>query len=162
MNTLINKRSMTLIVIWIIMILILVLLFIPYESLAREVEVTSDSSINESPIQQPEKQKQQMDPFNLSIVGISLGCMMFAASVNRTRTQRRQLEGSIQKYDSFLKNTSAVELYISGCVDNDPMMNSVKDIKEKRDIKINEYEEHKSVIAQSISEIEADIMGIWG
>jgi len=132
------------------------------EASAKEVESNADLSVQESPVQPSPKQKRHIDPFNVAIVGISLGCMLFAASVGRNRMHRRQLEIQIQGLDSFLTNSCAVGFHITGCNDNDPMMNSVKDIQNGRDIKLKEYEEHKNVMARSVSEIEAEVMKLWG
>ena len=134
------------------------------EASARETENTDDISVQESPVQQPPKQKQHIDPFNLAIVGISLGCMLFAASVGRNRMHRRELETQIQGLDSFLTSSCAVgfRINVNGCNDNDPMMNSVKDIQNGRDMKLKEYEEHKTVMVRSISDVEAEIMRILG
>jgi hypothetical protein len=162
MNTLTNRRNIILIVTWIFMILILAFLSTPYESMAREVEMKNDLSINESPVQHSPKQKQPIAPFTIAIIGLSLGCMLIASSVHWNMTQRREVEAKIQGLDSFLASSCAVECRINGCNDNDPMINSVKDIQEKRDNKMKEYEEQKSVLVRSISDIEAEIMRIWG
>lgn len=146
---------------WIALISIFVA-FLVADASAREVESTADLSVQDAPVQMPPQQKNHVDPLSLAIVGVSLGCMMFAASVNRNRIHRRQLETQIQELDSFLANNCSVGFHINGCNDNDPMVNSVKDIQNGRDMKLKEYEEHKNITVRSISEIEAEVMTLWG
>jgi hypothetical protein len=130
---------------------------------AKESEAEDNTvSVQEMPAQQPPKKKQHIDPFTIAIIGLSLGCMLIASSVHWNMTQRRELEAQIRGLDSFLASSCAVEFHINGCNDNDPMVSSVKDIQEKRDLKMKEYEEHKNVMVRSISDIEAEIMRIWG
>lgn len=156
-----DRRNIFLMIAWVALITIFIASLFA-EASAKEVESTTDLSVQESPVQNPPKQKQPIDPFNLAIVGISLGCMMFAASVGRSRLQIKQLETQIQKLVSFLAGSCAVGFHINGCNDNDPMINSVKDIQDGRDVKLKEYEEHKNVMKRSVSDIEAEIMRIWG
>lgn len=156
-----SRKDIIMMIAWVALINIFLASLLA-EASAKEVESTADLFVQESPVQNPPKQKQPIDPFNLAIVGISLGCMMFAASVGRSRMQIKQLETQIQKLDSFLAGSCAVEFHINGCNDNDPMINSVKDIQNGRDMKLKEYEEHKNIMKKSVSDMEAEIMRILG
>ncbi|MEW6419932.1 MAG: hypothetical protein AB1480_17760 [Nitrospirota bacterium] len=156
-----NRRKIVMMIGLIILIGIFVLLTLNYAT-ANEIEDNPATSIHDTPVQQPLKQNQHIDPFTIAIIGLSLGCMMIASSVHWNMTKRRYLEAQIRDLDSFLASNCAVECHINGCNDNDPMMSSVKDIQNSRDAKLKEYEEHKNVMIRSISDIEAEIMRIWG
>ncbi len=160
-RTLENRRNRSLSIVWTVLVCIFIFSLLA-EASAKEVEDINNVTVQESPVENPPKQKQHIDPFTIAIIGLSLGCMLIASSVHWNMTQRRELEAQIQGLDSFLASSCAVEFHINGCSDNDPMINSVKDIQEKRDNKLKEHEENKSVIVRSISDIEAEIMRIWG
>lgn len=156
-----NRKNILVIIIWIALISIFIASLLA-EASAKEVEDINNITVQESPVQNLPKQKQHIDPFTIAIIGISLGCMLIASSVHWNMTQRRELEAQIQGLDSFLASSCAVECHINGCNDDDPMVSSVKDIQNGRDMKLKEYEEHKNIMVRSISDIEAEIMRIWG
>jgi len=156
-----NRRNIFVMMAWIALIVILIASFFA-EASAKEADDISNVTAQESPVQTPPKQKQPVDPVNLAFCGISIGCIMFGASVNRNRTQRKHLETQIQGLDSFLASTCAVEFHISTDNDNDPMISRVKGIQNGREVKLKEYEEHKHLMVRSFSEIETEVMKLWG
>jgi hypothetical protein len=156
-----NRDHILTVLAWVALISILIVSLLA-EASAKEVESTADLSVQESPVQNPPKQKTHVDPFTIAIIGLSMGCMLVASSVHWNMTQRKELGAQIQGLDSFLTSSCAVECLINGCNDNDPMVSNIKDIKNGRDAKLKDYEEHKNVMVRSISEIEAEIMRIWG
>lgn len=147
---------------WIALISILLISLLA-EASAKEVEDTNNVSVEESsPVQSPQKQKHHVDPFTVAIIGLSLGCMLIASSVHWNMTQRNELGAQIKELDSFLSGSCSIECHINGCNDNDPMMNSVKDMQNGRDMKLREYETHKNMMVKNISDIETEIMRILG
>jgi hypothetical protein len=128
----------------------------------NEFEGMDNINVQPSPDQHSQKQKQHTDPFTMAIIGISFGCMMIASSLHWNMTQRKELETQINTLDSFLESTCAVQCNIKGCHGDDQMMDAVEDIKKRRDEKIEGYQNHKDIAVRSISDIENEIMRIWG
>lgn len=135
----------------------------PFTASATEVEGIDDVNVQDSsPVPQPQKQKQHVDPFTIAIIGLSLGCMLTVSSIHWNRTQKKELEEQINNIDSYLANASAIDCHISGCIGDDPMMNIVKDIQDSRNKNLADLEERKKMAMENISATEIEILRIWG
>lgn len=157
-----NKKYILLIIAWFVLINISIFPLLAGAS-TKEVENIDDAvTVQTSPDKQPEKQKQHTDPFTMAIIGLSFGCMMIASSLHWNMTQRKELTAQINSLDSFLASSCSVVCHIKGCLDDDPMMNAVEDIQERRDAQIEAYQKMNNNTARCISDIETKIMGIWG
>lgn len=157
----VNRSNIFVMIVWITLISIFIATLFA-EASAKEVEDINNVTVQESPVQNSPKQKQHIDPFTIAIIGLSLGCMLIASSVHWNMTQRREIEAQISGLDSFLASNCAVAFHVNGCTDNDPMVSSVKDIQNSRDMKLKKYEENKNIMLRNISDIEAEIMRILG
>jgi hypothetical protein len=129
---------------------------------AKEVDLGADASLQESPVQPHSQEKPVYDLFNIAIIGISLGCMLYVSSVHWHSTERRQIEARIHEMDSFLANTCAVDFFISSSNDADPMVNNAQAMQATRDRKLKDLKEHKDTINNGASEIEAEILRMLG
>jgi hypothetical protein len=129
---------------------------------AKEIEEENLVSVKEPSTQPSQQPKQKIDPYTMAIIGMSLGCMCLASSVHWTLDHRKRIEGSIRQLDDFLANNCAVEFHIVGSKDNDPMLHMVKDIQENQCTQLREHADNKDAMVKRVSEIEAEIMRIWG
>ncbi|MDO8721481.1 MAG: hypothetical protein Q7J31_04545 [Syntrophales bacterium] len=129
---------------------------------AKEVDLGADALLQESPIQPHSQEKPVYDLFNIAIIGISLGCMLYVSSVHWHSTERRQIEVKIHEMDSFLTNTCAVDFFISSNNDADPMVNNAQAMQVTRDRKLKDLKDHKDTINNGASEIETEILRMLG
>ena len=156
-----RKRNIIFIIIWTTLISISIG-SLATVSCAKEVELGADVSIQEPALQTPDVEKNKIDPFNVAIITISLGCMMIVSSVHWHMSTRQDLEMKIKEFNGFLKSTCAVELNIGIAGDNDPMVNSAQTMQSIRNNKIAELENKKDSTNRLYSEIEVEIMRMVG
>jgi len=155
------KKNMNMMVIGVVLLSIITIPLLVEASTAEVDKIDEAVTIQPLPDKQPTK-VTHADPFTLAIIGLSLGCMMVASSIHWNNHSRNEIEEQISTLTFLLENTSAIDCRINGSPDDDPMMKAVEDIKKKRNENIKNYETCKNDALQSISEIENEIIRIWG
>lgn len=116
----------------------------------------------DKPVQQPQNQSRRLDFFTLGFMGVSIGSMLFASAVHWTYTQRKELEDTIHQLDGFLAHHCAVSFQVSGCGEYDRMIDRMRELGTGRDRRIREYEGEKNSLLKTISEIEDELVKLWG
>lgn len=129
---------------------------------AKQTETDGDISIQEPPVQPPQPTKQKIDPFTIAIIGMSLGCMCVTGAVHWNLSQKKKIEGNIQKLDSFILNNCSVNLMLAKSADNEPMFNTVQNLHDSYRLEMVKNQDGNNEMVNKISGIEAEIMRILG
>ena len=145
----------------IVICFITILAFSP-EASAKQVEINNNITLHEPPPQPSEQPKSKSDPFTLAIIGLSLGGMCLASSLHWTQHQRKHLETEIHRLDTFFSSNCAVDLHIAGLGDTETMLRMVKDLQDTKRAQLQESAHENDALIKQISNIEAEIMRIWG
>jgi len=130
---------------------------------AKKIENDNDVTIIEpTPARPSEQPKQKTDPFTIAIIGMSLGCMCVTGAVHWNLSQKKKIEGNIQKLDSFILNNCSVNLMLAKSADNEPMFNTVQNLQENYRLEMVKNQDGNNEMVNRISGIEAEIMRILG
>ena len=156
-----NKRNMIMMVVWVVLTSFATIPFLVEASTSEVDKMDEAVTIQPLPVKQPNKMNHT-DPFTMAIIGLSLGCMMFASSEHWNYHKRKEIELQISDLASLLESTFAIDCHIESGTENDPMMREVEEIEKKRDESIRKYEMDKNEAQRVISDIENEIMRIWG
>ena len=129
---------------------------------AKASEDIGNTLVQATSIKETTKNARSFDTFTMAFMGLSLGCMLIASAVHWNRTQRNAMERQIRDLAVFVNQNTSVTFHITGGSSANPMVNIAKEIAQNRGAALQACDDRKAAAINGLSDVEADIMRMWG